>query len=167
MPKPPKYGFHLTEDGVLRIVKTDGSPITPEDVEWYKSTVRDKLRADTLAMTANHIRSAQLNEQPVPVEGVTRGGVRFEVDPAIVELERIRDAQGHTKASVAKAMFVGNTSQLTDWVRGASRPHMFNLRAWAAVLGRTIMLVPSSLAPSVRQVITEWEEANEKGSEAA
>lgn len=155
----PKYAFNLTE-GVLRVVRTDGAPITDEEREWFRTGTSNRLKVEALANTLTHQKSAELDAAGIPKTGETRGGVRFDIDPAISELEAIREARLLSKTRVA-SMWGGKAYQLTDWARGWSRPHMENLRAWAGALGRALVLVPAPLVPQVRQMIQEWEAQNE------
>lgn len=166
MARSPRFAFNLTEDGIVRLVKTSGEPITPEEVQFFRDITRDALRAAGLAKSATHIKAAELKGQSPDGVGETRGGVRFEIDPAVIELEAIGRRRGIPLAHVARAMF-SQPGQFYDWVRGASRPQMFNLRTWAALHNRALMLVPTDLLPKVKEMIAAWENENEHADEEA
>lgn len=159
----PTYAFHLSE-GVGRIVRTDGAPITEEEMQFLRDNTREGLRIAALAKSITHVKSAE--QQLRGTTGETKGGVRFEIDPIVLELDAIRERRKLSAAAVARAM--STTGQyLYDWVRGKSRPHLSSVHSWAAALGRTLMLVPIDLAPKVRAMVTEWEDQHETANEEA
>lgn len=164
MSRPAKYSFHLSPEGIVRLARSDGAPIDEDQVNWFRRITSEALKADALAKSRTHVRSAEQQTETGEGVGETRAGVRFEIDPAISELEGVRDRLGFKRAPVARAAFLQPQS-LTDYVRGASRPELDTLRAWAAVLGRRLLLIPSELAPKITKMVREWEAENEKGEE--
>lgn len=163
MSRPAKYSFHLSPDGIVRLARSDGAPIDEDQVNWFRRITSEALKAEALAKSRTHVRAAEQAETGEGV-GETRAGVRFEIDPAIGELEEVRDRLGFKRAPVARAATLQPQS-LTDYVRGASRPDLSVLRSWAAVLGRQLLLVPTELAPRVVKMVRAWEAENEKGEE--
>lgn len=159
----PTYAFHLSE-GVVRVVRTDGAPVTEDEVQFLRDNTREGLRIAALAKSITHVKSAE--QQLRGTMGETKGGVRFEIDPIVLELDAIRERRKLSAAAVARAM--STTGQyLYDWVRGKSRPHLSSVHTWAAALGRAMMLVPVDLAPKVRDMVTEWEKNETANEEAA
>lgn len=165
MSRPAKYNFHLSPEGIVRLTRSDGAPIDEDQVNWFRRITSEALKADALAKSRTHVRSAEqqagMNGTRV---GTTRGGVRFDIDPAVDELERVRTRLGFKRAPVARAAFL-QPQDLTDYVRGASRPGMETLRTWAAVLGRRLLMVPAALAPKVIEMVRQWEAENEGAEE--
>lgn len=162
----PTFAFHLSEEGVVRVVRTDGAPITEEELEFLRDNTREGLRVAALAKSVTHVKSYAEAELPRGTEGKTRGGVRFDIDPLIHELDAIRERRKLSATAVAKAMFT-QRQYMYDWVRGKSRPHLETVRTWAAALGRMLMIVPLDLVPKVREMIAEWENNNETADEEA
>lgn len=162
MSKPPKYAMALT-GGVVRMVRTDGAEITEEEVDWLRGKISEALKIEALSKSATHQRSQEIMEQAQETlkSGLTRGGIRFEIDPAISELESERKAQNISRAALARAMYTP-TTRMTDWVRGSARPQLDNLRLWASMLGWVFMLVPRPLADQARKLIDEWREQRNK-----
>lgn len=136
-----KYTVVIRDDGSLRVAKQDGSTCSESDVEFVKSAITYALKSE-----ANTLGSAKL------VPGRTRvRGVPFEMDPMVVELDGIRNKiPGFSKARLAD--FLGVSRPVVgDWVRGAGRPHLEQIREWAAMPGISMvpMLVPAALVEVV------------------
>lgn len=148
----PIYAVHLRQDGTIRIIRSDGDDCTPENVEWLKGLMTKSLREKALV---NKPEYRGFREKVARVQGTTRRGESFKVDPIISELEDERDRQGLSRAAVAQALF-DDDAKLGTYVRGRARPQVELLRLWAYVLGLAIIAVPRELEDKIRGMIAEW-----------
>lgn len=155
MGTPRRFAVKLMEGGYVRIAKTDGGEITPEETQWLSELIRDRLRMDALAGSVPHLKA----KAQADTKEESREGVRFEVDPIVLQLEREREYRGYSRAPLSRVVFMGVAgagNKLGDYVRGAARPQLETLRTWAAVLEHSIMVVPNPLRDQVKQLVADW-----------
>lgn len=69
------------------------------------------------------------------------GPPRYDIDPVIADLKRIREQAGATRRTVAEAMLM-DRGRVAAYERGALRPRIDVVTAWAYVLGRQLAVPP-------------------------
>lgn len=156
-----KYVVFLTNEGVLRITHSDGSPISPDTVEWFRQVLRAALRFEAQASTYAARQGVIIDTKRAEAGKLDDPQSRFEIDELILLLEEERSKQGIQRSKLAKLIFT-SSQRLTDYARGWARPTMETLRIWAFMLGWQIRLIPSDLAPRVDNLVKKWVEQRDK-----
>lgn len=147
----PKYIIAKWDGGRIVITAGSGLPATAEDLEFIKEAVASKIKN-------GNIESYRLWETKYPIEKgyIPQGNDRHPIDPAIVRLEQIRKTRGHTRASIAKAIFE-KPSKLVNLAGGRAPAYMDVVRLWAGVEGYDIMLTPMELRTKINELISKYE----------
>lgn len=154
-----RYALRRTEEGALRVTRSDGSPIDDETVEWFRRVIRSAMRIDAQAKTFAS-RQREIADDKIAAALSDEKPARYKIDEIILFLEEERIKRGLERSRLAKLMFMPST-RLTDYARGWSRPTMDNLRLWCFMLGWKIMLVPNELHETVAQLVREWTAARD------
>lgn len=150
----PKYIIAMWEGGRLVITPGSGHPASEKDLKFVQDAVASKVKG-------GNMENFRLWETKYPIEQgyIPQGNDRHPVDPAIVRLEKIRKARGHTRASIAKAIFEKPT-KLVNLAGGRAPAYMDVVRLWAGAEGYDIMLTPMELRAKINEMIKEYEKAH-------
>ena len=154
--RAPKYIITLWEGGRIVITPGSGLPATEDDLTFIQETVATKIKN-------GNIENFRVWETKYPIEAghVPAGNDRHPIDPIITELEEIRKNRGHSRASIAKAIFE-KPSKLVNLAGGRAPAYMDVVRLWAGVEGCDIRLVPMELREKVTKLIAKYNEERDE-----
>lgn len=159
-----RYLSVLREDGTIRLMRSDGGDITPEEHAWLKEVMQSDLREKALLASKSTMSRDDL--VALAYEGKPVRGRRFDIDPVMFDLEAERKRQRITKKALSLAMFAAPNC-VSDSASGQQRAQMDTLRMMAYLLGFAFMLVPKDLQPKIREMVHEWHLAQIPAEEAA
>lgn len=153
---PRRFIVNLDAAWRLVIVNRDGLDFTEEDRKFVADAISSALRGRGLDRF-NEERDAAMNEA-IPEggrrEAVTRGGVRFEIDPYIIEIdERRKLVPGLTKRQLSRDVGWWD-GKFQSFYRGQARPQLYEIRELGAVPGINLvpMLIPTALVKRIREL---------------
>jgi hypothetical protein len=138
-----KYLVRLDPGGRIVVIKSDGAECTPEERQWVHDAIVARLRSVHL-----HPHETQGIITGEGRRGITRGGVSFEIDPMVDELEQRRADLGLHKTTVAALSGIA-LHRIYDWLSGKSRPHLSDIRELGAVLNLVPVLIPAGILRNV------------------
>ncbi len=151
-----RYIARVDEGGRLVIIKSDGTPITMEELAWFNQTVSRQLRVD-LATGSKGTTEDEILYGPDIVAGTNRAGETVVVHPLLHSLKSKILLRGWRFASLSQ-LLGRRPSAVSQWLRGENEPRFKDVVALFGLLGYKFIPIPLEIASQIGEQVDAAEE---------